>query len=979
MVPSCLRPGLVLLAVCVAATTLAWSSSGAERFRGRDGGGPAAAFLRRAQESRREHAVSRVPSRGPALHGIAEVSEHFESSVFPPAGWSIINPDVSSITWEHASGVSGFGNGSGSAWMDFYSYDNGTGHRDELRTPVINGLAGSDSLTFDYAYAEFDDPFAGPDSLLIRLSTNGGATFPLTLFADGGASLATAAATTLPFSPAAGEWRTVRLGLPPSVAGSPVVASFTTVNGFGNNLYVDNVLVGTVPATDIQALLVLSPADGSKQRTVCTPRGVVKNAGTGGVSAIPTRFQILSPGGTLLYDNPVVVGALAPGGLDTVTYPVFTVPGATGLYTARLVTRLTGDQNPGNDTAVVRFMRPGSIAGLITVGPGGMLPTLRSAVDTLNHSDVTGSLTFRLTASVYNETGPLTLSMVEGTSASAPVTIVPAPGLAVTVNVPGTPDAPYALAMSGSSYVTVDGGEPPASLTINATGVDGAAAMYVAGLPGRPSGHNTLRNLVLHTAADSTGTSSGFFGVLFAGYDETQKDTGNTITGCTITRHGQAGVAAQNAHALRIEACSIRDWVQYDGFQDLRGIWLSSGATAAVVRRNSIGNIRNLVNGWWAFGIENGAGPGSGLFCSNNSVWGIASTGAGTDRNIAGGIWSSSTENSGDRYAYNAIFLYGTESSTAAGSHSAAMEFAVPAPSGLRIRNTVGVNITQHSGGGGATRAYGVYLPASSWPSVDTCNRNDWWTPGPGGATGYFNGAVRSTLAAWRSATGQDAASMSADPRFVNGEDLHVALGTSPLGNAGVPVDGESEDIDGEPRNAATPDIGCDEFGPTQMAVAVPLLAGWNMIANPVISAPGRDSVRTLFAPSLFPYAFAFSPVSGYQQRLVMSNGRGYWEKFPAAGFAYPSGNMLLLDTIAVEQGWNMVGSIGVPVDTASVLAIPAGLRASLWFGYAGGYAAVDTLVPGRAFWVKASTAGRFILQGAAPAQKIRNSGGIHR
>jgi hypothetical protein len=288
------------------------------------------------------------------------------------------------------------------------------------------------------------------------------------------------------------------------------------------------------------------------------------------------------------------------------------------------------------------------------------------------------------------------------------------------------------------------------------------------------------------------------------------------------------------------------------------------------------------------------------------------------------------------------------------------------------------VNLTQHGGAGGVKRAYAVYLPGTVWPGTDTCDRNDWWTPGPGGATGYFNGAVQSTLAAWRTATGQDGASISADPRFVNGEDLHVALGTSPVGNAGTPVAVETEDIDGEPRSPATPDIGCDEFDATQMTVAVPLLAGWNMIANPVLAASGGDSVRALFPGALSPYAFAFSPSTGYHQQMVLAPGRGYWEKFSVAGFAYPSGDMLLQDTMDVEQGWNMVGSIGVPVDTAAIVTIPSGLRASFWFGYAGGYAAVDTLVPGGAFWVKASVAGKVVLQGSPPVQKIRNSGGIY-
>jgi hypothetical protein len=965
--------------ITVAAT--AFPAQPAPKGGGRDQRGPVVAFNRRGLESRHRKANERYHLRG-MLPVPAPIREDFETPAFPPVGWAISNPDPASITWEYASGVSGYGSGVGSAWMDFYSYEISPGHRDELRTPAVTGLLATDSLVLDYAYAEYDDPFYGPDSLLITVSTNGGGTFPLTIFADGGATLATGAPTTLPFSPGSSDWRTLRLPLPVAVAGSPVVVSFTAVNGYSNNLFIDNVFLGSVPANDIQALKVLTPASGSKQRTTLQPRGIIRNAGTGGQVSVPTRFQILSPTGTLLYDSPVVITTLSSGESDTVTYPGFTVPATAGIYTARLLARNIGDENPGNDTVVSQFFRPGMISGLIMVGPGGTLPTLRSAVDTLNHSDVVGPLTFRLTGPLYNEVAPLTISEVDGSGPSAPVTFVPAPGLAVTVNVPGTPEQSYALAIRGSSHITIDGGDPTSSLTIRATGDDGAVALYVAGLMGRPSCYNTLSNLALQTAADSGSSSSGYYGLLLAGYDETQKDTGNTVIRCAISRHGQAGIAVQNVHALRIESSSIRDWTQRGGSTDVRGIWLFSGVTQAVLRGNGIGNIRNLVNGWWAFGIEHSGGAGSSLLCSSNSIWGIGSTGAGTGTNLAAGIWSSSALNSGDRYYYNSIHMYGVESSTSPESRSSAMEFVVPAPSGLRLRNNIGVNTTLHGGGGPATRAYAVYLAAPSWPGQDTCDRNDWWTPGASGAVGYFNGQVRSSLGSWRTATGQDGSSLSADPRFVNLQDLHVALGSSPVGNAAVPLAGEAVDIDGDPRSPVAPDIGSDEFGAGHITVTVPLLTGWNMIASPVLAAAGGDSVRRLFAGALAPYAFAFSPSSGYEQHFIMENGKGYWEKFAMAGSAYPAGNMLLTDTIYVDQGWNMVGSISVPVDTGSVVALPAGIKSSSWFAYAGGYAATDSLIPGRAYWIKASAAGRFILQGPPPVflpPIVRNSGVLSR
>jgi hypothetical protein len=61
-----------------------------------------------------------------------------------------------------------------------------------------------------------------------------------------------------------------------------------------------------------------------------------------------------------------------------------------------------------------------------------------------------------------------------------------------------------------------------------------------------------------------------------------------------------------------------------------------------------------------------------------------------------------------------------------------------------------------------------------------------------------------------------------------------------------------------------------------------------------------------------------------------------------------------------------MFGSITDTVDTSSIVSIPAGLRASNWFGYSPtGYSVVTQLIPGQSYWIKASGPGAFVLTGA--------------
>jgi hypothetical protein len=165
-----------------------------------------------------------------------------------------------------------------------------------------------------------------------------------------------------------------------------------------------------------------------------------------------------------------------------------------------------------------------------------------------------------------------------------------------------------------------------------------------------------------------------------------------------------------------------------------------------------------------------------------------------------------------------------------------------------------------------------------------------------------------------------------------------------------------------------------DDFMVSRASTVNPfIVAGWNMVANPVTRAANTDSVRLLYPESSFPYAFRFLPGTGYTQSYTMPNGPGFWEKFPGADINPISGTALNSFSVPVSAGWNMVGSITIPVDTGTITSTPSGIRASNWFGYLGGYSAVSQIVPGKAYWIKASQGGTFLFDtpdGATPADK---------
>jgi hypothetical protein len=145
--------------------------------------------------------------------------ELFEG-VFPPEGWQIINPD-GGITFEQIEGANGPSlGGSKSVKLDFYSYST-TGASDTMYSRIFTGLQTTDSVKFDYAHAEY--PGYGPDRMIVRVSIDGGQTFPHTIFDKAGDELATVPATSGSFMPtSASDWNTFTYSLESIVTFSSV-------------------------------------------------------------------------------------------------------------------------------------------------------------------------------------------------------------------------------------------------------------------------------------------------------------------------------------------------------------------------------------------------------------------------------------------------------------------------------------------------------------------------------------------------------------------------------------------------------------------------------------------------------------------------------------------------------------------------------------------------------------------------------------
>ncbi len=132
---------------------------------------------------------------------------------------------------------------------------------------------------------------------------------------------------------------------------------------------------------------------------------------------------------------------------------------------------------------------------------------------------------------------------------------------------------------------------------------------------------------------------------------------------------------------------------------------------------------------------------------------------------------------------------------------------------------------------------------------------------------------------------------------------------------------------------------------------------GWNIVSVPVI--PADYSKDSLF-PTATSAAFTFA--GGYQLKTTLSNGVGYWMKFPSAQSIEMEGWRVKAESLTVVEGWNMVGSISERVKAESLTTEPLTMTTSSFFGYDRGYNVTEYIEPGKGYWVKADTAGIIIL-----------------
>jgi hypothetical protein len=163
--------------------------------------------------------------------------ESFNDMDIQSSLWTVFNPD-NNITWKLGS-VPVNNKNNQAASIKMYDY-NIPGQEDWLISPVLDFSQAPDAnFTFDYSYARYDS--IRQDLLEIVVSVDCGESFPFTVYAASSDQLSVRDYKNSWTPLVSADWKHEFVDLSDFAGMEEVRIAFRTTNGFGNNLYLDNI------------------------------------------------------------------------------------------------------------------------------------------------------------------------------------------------------------------------------------------------------------------------------------------------------------------------------------------------------------------------------------------------------------------------------------------------------------------------------------------------------------------------------------------------------------------------------------------------------------------------------------------------------------------------------------------------------------------------------------------------------------------
>ena len=493
--------------------------------------------------------------------------------------------------------------------------------------------------------------------------------------------------------------------------------------------------------------------------------------------------------------------------------------------------------------------------GTINVGTGQTITSLSNTgglFDVINNSAITGNVTVNITSDLTAETGTIGLNQIAEDGIGGYFFTIKPSGVARTVT--GTPSTPSLIKLNGADRIIINGSltgsSTDRSLTISNMSTDydlgnisDNCVIHISSPNStNPATFNTIKNCIVRGLSNvgteyaicQGGSDAGGdpgsgalapnsnntyqnnlifasnFGIYFNG-SSANPDQNNVINANTIgspvdvLKTYYAGFWSQGEVGMQITDNNILGVVgNLSGAFAISGIFINSASTNSVITGNNITDIKNTSTTGGAAGMRLGAfGSSTNVLVANNTISDIfapGTTAALSEINNSYGIAVTSAQQANTyKFYYNSINLTTNQTS----GISAAFFTAATVTTGASIDFRNNIMATAQT----ANTRYAMYIGSTN-AIFSTINRNLYYTT-PGGTLGFLTSA-RTTLAAWQTATGQDANSLNADPKF----NTPIVLGPlpgSPVLLAGTPIAGITKDQIGITRSATVPAIGAYE------------------------------------------------------------------------------------------------------------------------------------------------------------------------
>ncbi len=244
------------------------------------------------------------------------------------------------------------------------------------------------------------------------------------------------------------------------------------------------------------------------------------------------------------------------------------------------------------------------------------------------------------------------------------------------------------------------------------------------------------------------------------------------------------------------------------------GIFLFAATSGIDINKNKISNIKNTnTGGYGAAGIVLATSTGSAATkVYNNFVWDVAGYGFnGYDVNDnANGI----VVDGGGGYDidFNTVTMNTNQTLTGAHRSSCLLVTAnVTSTGSINVRNNILANL-QTVGNANSRLVISNVGPSGVFGTI---NRNNYYSTSTNLSSIGTNASITTTIAQLQTSLGGNANSTTIQPVFLGANDLHLDPNSNnTLDGLGSALAGITTDIDGDTRNATTPDMGADEFTP---------------------------------------------------------------------------------------------------------------------------------------------------------------------